>query len=186
MTFLSWMVTAICGAWLSSLVRVISAVALFSASSVALIWSLPASETLSQELRVLADPSVGVKVRAMVQVADLSSFQVATDLSPILSSLPEMVTAGPAMTFTVLAETVMVGALVSLAGVGGVGSIGSSPPQETARETARSAARRFPVKPGMTFLRFRVKPGMTEVRWNQRIVFCVSWDFPAEETWFGG
>ena len=131
-----------------------------SDSSVTLIWSLPASETLSQELRVLAEPSVGVKVRAMVQVADLSSFQVATDSSPILRVLPEMVTAGPAMTFTVLAETVMVGAFVSLAGVGGVGgvgSMGSSPPQEAARETARSAARRFRVKPGMTLR----KPGMT-------------------------
>ena len=93
----------------------------------------------------------------MVQVADLSSFQVATDSSPILRVLPEMVTAGPAMTFTVLAETVIVGAFVSLSGVGltgvtgvgGVGSTGSSPPQETARETAK-IARRFRVKPGMT------------------------------------
>ena len=92
-----------------------------------------------------------------MQLEDLSSFQEATDLSPILSSLPEMVTVGPAMTFTVLAETVIVGAFVSLSGVGltgvtgvgGVGSTGSSPPQETARETARTA-RRFRVKPGMT------------------------------------
>ena len=143
------MVTAICGAWLSSLVRVISAEALLPASSVALIWSLPASETLSQELRGLREPDVGVKERATVQVVDLSSFQVATDLSPILSSLPEMVTAGPAMTFTVLAETVMVGAFVSLAGVGstgvtGVGGVGStgSGPQETARIRARRTARR--------------------------------------------
>ena len=130
------------GAWLSSLVRVISAVALLPASSVALIWSLPDSETLSQELRVLEEPGAGVKVRTTVQVADLSSFHEATDSSPILRVLPEMVTAGPAMTFTVLAETVMTGALVSLAGVGGVGSIGSSAPQETVRARARRTAKR--------------------------------------------
>ena len=97
----------------------------------------------------MREPDVGVKERATVQLVDLSSFQVATDLSPILSSLPEMVTAGPAMTFTVLAETVMVGAFVSLAGVGstgvtGVGGVGStgSGPQETARIRARRTAKR--------------------------------------------
>ena len=90
----------------------------------------------------MREPDVGVKERATVQVVDLSSFQVATDWSPILSWLPEMVTAGPAMTFTVLAETVMTGGLVSLAGVGGVGSMGLSPPQETARVKERRTAKR--------------------------------------------
>ena len=150
MTFFSAILTSIVGVWLSSLVRVISAEALLAASSVALIWSLPASETLSQELRVFAEPSPGVKVRAMVQVADLSSFHEATDSSPILRVLPETVTAGPAMTFTVLLETVMTGAWVSFSGVTGVtgvegsgsGLTGSGPPQEMARATARSTARR--------------------------------------------
>ena len=131
--------------------------ALLPASSVALIGSLPASESLSQELRDLAVPSVGVKVRATVQLADLSSFQVATDSSPILRVLPETVTAGPAMTFTVLLETVMTGAWVSFSGVTGVtgvegsgsGLTGSGPPQEMARARARSTARRFPFRPGM-------------------------------------
>ena len=150
MTFFSAILTSIVGVWLSSLVRVISAVALLPASSVALIWSLPASESLSQELRDLAFPSAGTKLRTMVQVEDLSSFHEATDSSPILSSLPETVTAGPAMTFTVPFETVMTGAWVSFSGVTGVtgvegsgsGLTGSGPPQETARTTARSTARR--------------------------------------------
>ena len=103
---------------------------------------MPASETLSQELRVLAVPSAGVKIRATVQEDETSSFHEATDLSPILSSLPETVTEGPAMTFTVLIETVMVGAFLSFSGVGGVGSTGSSPPQETARARSRRTAKK--------------------------------------------
>ena len=150
MTFFSAILTSIVGVWLSSLVRVISAEALLAASSVALIWSLPASETLSQELRALVVPEVEVKLRATVQEDETSSFHEATDWSPIFNSLPEMVTAGPAMTFTVLLETVMTGAWVSFSGVTGVtgvegsgsGLTGSGPPQEMARATARSTARR--------------------------------------------
>ena len=139
-----------------------SAVELLAASSVALIWSLPASKTLSQELRALAEPSAGVKVRATVQVDETSSFHEATDWSPIFSSLPEMVTAGPAITFTVFVETVMTGALVSLAGVG---STGSSPPQETAKDIASKAMDKV-------FVALRM-------RLNQRIVKLVPLDIPS-------
>ena len=66
-----------------------------------------------------------------------------------MSSSPETVTEGPAMTFTEFWDTVIVGALVSwvgvggsgstgVTGVGGVGSTGSSPPQETRNESARN------------------------------------------------
>ena len=117
------------------------------ASSVTLIWSLPSSESLSQELTVLDAPAVVVKVRTMAQVEDVSSFQVAMDVSPILSSLPDTVTAGEAITLAEPLDTEMVGAWVSF-GVGGVGgSITSLPPQD-----ARAIARR-----------------MTDVSLNQRI-----------------
>ena len=54
------------------------------------------------------------------------------------------------MTFMVLFDTVIVGAVVSFSGVGGlgltgvtgVGSIGSSPPQDTRSESARNQARK--------------------------------------------
>jgi hypothetical protein len=151
MTFFSAIFTSITGASLSDLVSVISAVAALPASSVALIWSLPSSESLSQELTVLAEPSFGVKVSSTLQVEDTSSFQDATASSPIFISLPEMMMAGPAMTLTELLAIVMTGALVSFVGVGGlgstgvtgVGSTGSGSQQETAenmkRETNRAA-----------------------------------------------
>ena len=90
-----------------------------------------------------------MKERATVQAVDLSSFQEATRSEPILSSFPETVTDGPAMTFTEAFATVMVGAVVSFSGVGGVGSTGvtgvggvgstgSSPPQAARSDSARS------------------------------------------------
>ena len=79
---------------------------------------------------------------------ETSSFHVATDSSPILSSLPEIETTGPEMILTEDLETVIVGALVSFAGVGGFGSTGvtgaggvggsgSSPQQATMNDSAR-------------------------------------------------
>ena len=151
MTFFSLMLTVIFGASLSVLVSVISAVASLPASSVTLSWSLPSSVSLSQVLTVLEEPSAGRYVSVTLQVEDTSSLQVATDSSPILSSLPESVTEGPAITFREVLETVMTGALVSFAGVGstgvtgvgGVGSTGSGPPQENAKVQASSVATRF-------------------------------------------
>ena len=116
----------------------------------------------------MAAPSFGVKVNATVQDEETSSCHVAKVVSPILSSLPETVTAGALMTFTELWDIVMVGAVLSwggssgVTGVGGVGSTGSSPPQEIAMDTpARNARKRMS--------RFPVRPGMTDVWLDQRI-----------------
>lgn len=121
------------------------------ASSVALRCSLPSSESLSQSLTVLEEPSAGVNVSATLQVEETPSFQDATVSSPIFNSLSERVMAGPAMTFTDSLDTVMTGAWVSFAGVGstgvtgvgGVGSTGSGPRQEKAKAQASSVAARF-------------------------------------------
>ena len=97
---------------------------------------------------VLEVPFV-VIVRTTEQVVDLSSFQDATRSFPILSSFPETVIDGPAMTFMEALATFMVGAVVSFSGVGGVGSTGvtgvggfgstgSSPPQAARSDSARS------------------------------------------------
>ena len=131
-------------------VKVISDVEEFPASSDTFTCSFPSSESLSPELIVLEVPSVGVKVMVTVQAVDLSSFQEATTSFPILISFPETVNEGPEMTFMVLLDTVIVGAVVSFSGVGGltgvtgvtgVGSIGSSPPQETRTESTRNQAK---------------------------------------------
>ena len=107
------------------------------ASSVTLIWSLPSSEILSQGFTVFDAPAVVVKVRTMAQEEDVSSFQVAMDVAPILSSLPDTVTAGEAITLAEPLDTEMAGAWVSF-GAGGVGgSIGSLPPPQEARAIAR-------------------------------------------------
>ena len=101
---------------------------------------------------VFAEPSFGVRVMMTEQLDVTSSFQEATVTSPILSSSPETVTEGPAITFTEFRDTVIVGALVSwvgvggfglsgVTGVGGVGSTGSSPLQETRTESIRNQAR---------------------------------------------
>ena len=93
----------------------------------------------------MAAPSFGVKVNAAVQDEETSSCHEAKVVSPILSSLPETVTAGALMTFTELWDIVKVGAVLSwggssgVTGVGGVGSTGSSPPQEIAMDMRNKA-----------------------------------------------
>ena len=59
--------TSIAGAWLSTLVRAISAVALLSKSSATVSLSVPSCESLSQELTVLELPPFGVKLSVTLQ-----------------------------------------------------------------------------------------------------------------------
>ena len=140
------------GASESVLVKVISDSEELPASSVTLRLSFPSSVNLSPELTAFVVPSFPVKVMETVQVVDLSSFQEATRSSPIFNWLPEIVREGPEMTFMLLFDIVIVGAVVSFSGVGGVGSTGvtgvggvgstgSSPPQDTRTESTRNQAK---------------------------------------------
>ena len=201
MTFFSEITTETVGAAESSFVSFISAEAALPASSVTVSLSVPGSETIVPEEKALPSSS-----RAALQVLETSSFQVATVRVPIFRLSVQSVTSRPAMTFTVLADTVIVGALVSFAGgVGGVGSTGSLPPHDAKNSTARTAVSRFPVgagndgrrnrfpvgagndgrrsrcpvKPGMTEpLRCPIRSGMTRVGLNQRISYQCLMDFP--------
>ena len=113
--------------------------------------SAPAWAIFSPEVIVFDEPPVGVKVISTLQVEETSSFQEAAWKSPIFNWFPEMLTGSPAMTLYSPPARVMVGAVLSCAGVGvgvgvGVGAGGSTsfpPPQETARAMASRADARF-------------------------------------------
>ena len=159
MTFFVGIATEMVGAWLSSFVSLISAVAALLASSVTVSLSVPGSETFVPEEKALPSSS-----RAALQVLETSSFQVATVWVPIFRLSVQSVTSRPAMTFTVLVETVIVGAWVSFGGAGGVGSTGSVPPQEARKNEARRMAASL----------------------NQRIGYRCLMDFPPGGTWLWG
>ena len=147
MTFFSVIFTSISGAWESVLVNVISASEEFPASSETMTLSLPSSESLSPEFTDFDEPSFGVRVNSVLRVVETSSFHVATDSSPILSSLSETVRVGPEMILAEDLETVMTGAFVSFCSTGGLdpgsgpgAGVGSGSQQETAKDTTRSTA----------------------------------------------
>lgn len=115
---------------------------------------MPSFDSLFQELIVISFPDEGIKVNAIEQDGDSSSFHEATDSSSINNSFSETTAEGPAMTFTEPIETVIVGGIVSfcgsgstgVTGVGGSGS-GSGPcsgsPQDTTIDTTIRAVMRY-------------------------------------------
>ena len=100
---------------------------------------------------VFSSPAERINVNAIVQDGDSSSFHDATETSSINSSLSEMETEGPAITFTEPTDTFIVGEIVSfcgsgstgVTGVGGSGSgsgPGSGSPQDRRLVNARNQA----------------------------------------------
>ena len=162
MTLYSLSCRLMAGAPLSTLVRVISALEAFPASSVTVSVSVPASERVVPEATEVALPPVGVRLRAALQDLLTLSLQLAARVSQSLSSLPPSVATTPAMTLNSFCFTTMTGACVSFSGAGGVGGEGgvggrgSGPPQDTMNATATRAARRFFAALRMTVCAFRM------------------------------